>query len=167
MTAESEDRIKAWLEGGPQPSISDVASLLSDKQALERERDEARRLATNPGWPRIGAALVRANQAEFILALMAACAEDRLRVVSELAEGERHWCTRAYKAEAALTAKRVRAEGLEGALTELCDQIADTELHGDGAHDDGCPICIAHQDARALLTPTPRSLQGPGIGGEG
>ena len=41
--------------------------------------------------------------------------------------------------------------GLAEALTEVLDQIEDAEQHGGGAHDDGCSICIAMQDARAAL----------------
>lgn len=43
------------------------------------------------------------------------------------------------------------APDLLRSLVELCDQIADAEEHGDGADDDGCPICIAHADARAAI----------------
>jgi hypothetical protein len=44
-----------------------------------------------------------------------------------------------------------RERVLVEALEKLCDAIADTELHGDGAHDESCFVCKAHQRARAAL----------------
>jgi Lar family restriction alleviation protein len=41
---------------------------------------------------------------------------------------------------------------LRTALENLCDQIADTEMHGDGAHDEECSVCRAHAEARAALS---------------
>ena len=37
-------------------------------------------------------------------------------------------------------------------LKLLCDEIAATELHGDGAHDQDCSVCRAHKRARNLLS---------------
>lgn len=43
------------------------------------------------------------------------------------------------------------APALVEALKNLCDEIAATEEHGDGAYDADCPICNAHEAARTAL----------------
>lgn len=40
---------------------------------------------------------------------------------------------------------------LAAALEEVCMQIEDTEEHGGGAHDDGCPVCISIAEAVSIL----------------
>lgn len=48
--------------------------------------------------------------------------------------------------------KFLRERGrLAKALKELCDEIGDTEMHGDGAFDQDCSVCKAHKRARRLL----------------
>lgn len=44
-----------------------------------------------------------------------------------------------------------RSKALAKALKTLCDEIADTEMHGDGAYDQICSVCRAHKHARKLL----------------
>lgn len=43
-------------------------------------------------------------------------------------------------------------ERLRGALTKLCDVVAEDEEHGDGAYDSNCRICVVHAECRALLS---------------
>lgn len=40
---------------------------------------------------------------------------------------------------------------LREALERLCDEVAATEEHGDGAHDGSCPTCVAYALAREAL----------------
>ena len=50
---------------------------------------------------------------------------------------------------------RGREAALAKALTNLCDEIGNRELHGDGAHDEDCSICRSHKRARKLLSSAP------------
>ena len=44
-----------------------------------------------------------------------------------------------------------QADALLSVLREVLYQIEDAELHGGGAHDDGCSICLAMQDGWAAI----------------
>ena len=57
-----------------------------------------------------------------------------------------------YGANAAFIVKAVNNhDALVKALTDLCDEVASEEQHGDGADDSGCQTCRAHKRARKLL----------------
>lgn len=47
--------------------------------------------------------------------------------------------------------------GLLRRAQELRDSIADTQLHGDGAHDDDCPVCQAIAKFDAALSAAPNA----------
>jgi len=49
-------------------------------------------------------------------------------------------------------ALKAEIERLRGALTELCDVVAEDEEHGDGAYENYCRICVVHAKCRTLLS---------------
>lgn len=51
----------------------------------------------------------------------------------------------------AAAAQPSREAALVRAALELCEAIAQSEDHGDGAFDAGCAICLAHEDTRLAL----------------
>jgi hypothetical protein len=57
-------------------------------------------------------------------------------------------------------------DALAKALTDLCDEIAAEETHGDGADDAGCQTCRAHKRARKLLRSLKQPVTPAGRGGK-
>ena len=56
----------------------------------------------------------------------------------------------AYAPAGALDRAADEIEHLRRLLYTVCEEIEDTEQHGGGAHDDGCPVCCAIAEVRKL-----------------
>jgi hypothetical protein len=176
----------SWAQPMFDSAATELEALLSDKQALERENErlndrnvEVSMLAhqwmvahdnRTAGLPVTYPSPADAPASLFLLALMAACAETTYRAGFKDAErvtDERHIDYLRGNAIAGIAAAMSPDRELEASLTAAQERVEELEKgvavilrdFADKTTPEIRDVC------RALLTPTPRIQQGPGIGG--
>lgn len=162
-TAEGPDLCRGADTRCMAEAATELEALSASKQAVERElADDREAAALIRRASKVMLPLVhQVEAAEFVLALMAACAEERLRIMSELSEGFDHFRDLAAKrgaeaethlerwgaSEAALSTSLQREEELEKGLERTLKFVNGLDVPTRGATAIGIMI-------HALLTPT-------------